>query len=93
MKLPPKTRERHKDQGQLRVKCNRIFPASGNLNILLRPSEAIQVAQNICAKMQLLIDGGLADERTVKMWSTGDDNLRFGLKRAVTSRRKKILIS
>jgi len=88
MELPPKALELHRKETQLPTKCNRIYTAADNINVLMRPSEALQVAANMLKKVQLLMDHGLADEWAVKLWSTGGDKIKFGLEPAVNKPRK-----
>jgi hypothetical protein len=89
MALPPKARASHKEQGQLRMKCNRIYKTRETINILLRPAEAVTALSNMMKKVNLLVENGLADEWTIKLWSTGGNSLQFGLEKAVKGEQKK----
>ena len=79
MKLPPKARAIHKNQGQLPVRCYRIHKTGKSINILMRPSQAIEIAANIMRKVQLLVDEGKTSEGIVKLWSLDGKNVNFGM--------------
>ena len=72
------------------MRCHRIYNAQKSINILLKPSEAIKIVNNITRKVNLLIEKGLADEFTLKLWSTGSDSLKFGFERPKVIRKKKL---
>jgi hypothetical protein len=88
-KISPALMAAHRAQGQLPVKCHRVYTAEGSINILMLPAEAVKVANNIVKKMQLIIEHGQADEVTVKLWSASGDSLKFGLEDTRKARRKK----
>jgi hypothetical protein len=47
MKLPPKARARHKEEGQAKVRCNALYKTQKNLNVKLKATQALQLAKGL----------------------------------------------
>lgn len=80
----------HKRQGNPSVRCNALYKTKDNVNALLNPSQAIELAQHLLQKAQLIIDNQL-DDAAVHLWNQGADNERFycGLNTARKGPRRK----
>lgn len=87
-KLPPKALARHRAEGQLTIKCHRIYKTGKSVNVLLDWPEAIKAATNILMKSRLLDEEGLAGDWTVRLWNVGGERLNFGLAPKKGSRKK-----
>lgn len=87
--LPPDVLARHRAQGQLPVKCHRVYKASNSINVLLTPTQAMELVSNLMKKTKFLVDEGLSGEWTIQMWSAGgkSKSVRFGLKAAPKKER------
>jgi hypothetical protein len=86
---------RHKEEGNPHVTCNALYKKANNFNCLLTPSQAIQHAQQLLQKAQLILDEGIEDA-AVHVWCVGptSERLNCGLNQARKGgRRKKKLAS
>jgi len=81
----------HAKQGNPHVVCNALYKTGKNINYLLTPSQAIEHAQNILQKAQLILDHDL-DDAAVHVWNQGDANekLYVGLNTARKGPRRKV---
>lgn len=75
----------HSEQGNPSVKCNALYKKSKSFNCYLTATQAIQHAQHLLQKAQLILDHGLEDA-VVQVWNSGVNSeiLSCGL----TERRK-----
>ncbi len=80
----------HKRQGNPSVKCNAVYKTKDNVNALLKPSQAIELARHLLQKAQIIIDNQL-DDAAVHLWNQGLSNERFycGLNTARKGPRRK----
>ena len=51
----------HRDQGNPSVKCNVLSKTATALDCYLTPSQAMQLAQSLLRKVQLILDAKLED--------------------------------
>jgi hypothetical protein len=79
----------HSEQGNPSVKCNAVYISKKSLNCYLTPSQAIEFAQRLLQKAQLILDNDIEDA-VVQVWNTRPSYaMNFGLIKAVKRHRRK----
>lgn len=75
----------HREQGNPSVECNALYKAIDSLNCYLTPTQAIELAQNLLQKAQLILDNNIEDA-VVHVWNKGQANEKVYC--GLTKRRK-----
>lgn len=75
----------HSRQGNPHVKCNALYKTRQNVNCLLTATQAIEFAQPLLQKAQLILDDQLEDA-VVHVWNQGEQNEKLYV--GVTAARK-----
>ena len=80
----------HAKQGNPQVECNALYKTGNNFNGYLKASQAIEFAQHLLLKAQLILDHQAEDDKVVHVWNVGKDNekLHVGLNEARKGRRR-----
>ncbi|WP_144059883.1 hypothetical protein [Rhodopirellula sallentina] len=80
----------HKLQGNPKVQLNALYKTRDNINAQLTATQAIQLAQHLLQKAQIIIDNELSDA-TVHLWNQGSENETFycGLTKARKGPRRE----
>ncbi len=58
----------HKQQGNPTVEANALYKTEDNLNCYLTTTQAMNLAQNLLMKAQLIIEAGI-DDAVVHLWN------------------------
>lgn len=84
----------HTMQGNPRVKCNALHKTGKSYNCYLTATEAIEHAQHLLLKAQLILERDIKDA-IVHVWNTeaGGEKLFVGLNHARKGSRRKRVVS
>jgi hypothetical protein len=80
----------HSEQGNPCVRCNALYKTKQNVNCYLTADQAMEFAQHLLDKAQLIMDNGIKDA-VVQVWNQGEHNEKryFGLTTARKGPRRK----